>query len=194
MQWNTYSAMKTNKLLKHATAWMNLQYIMLSEKARFKRLQPTWFQLYDTLENEKNCRKRKYIKTDEWLLEVRGGCRCWNTKRQSVIFWRGRTVVYLNCGDATLLNTFFKTQKTVHQKECFTVCKFDLKNNFSLKLAHQLLKFFFKKKILHLKYLHWCLTYFTTEWSKSEREKQIPYANTYIWNLKKKRKKTLWRT
>ena len=22
------------------------------------------------------------------------------------------------------------------------------------------------------------------EWSKSEREKQIPYANTYIWNLK----------
>ena len=24
-----------------------------------------------------------------------------------------------------------------------------------------------------------------TEGSKSEREKQIPYANTYIWNLKK---------
>ena len=28
-----------------------------------------------------------------------------------------------------------------------------------------------------------------TEWSKSEREKQIPYANTYIWNLKQKTKK-----
>ena len=27
-----------------------------------------------------------------------------------------------------------------------------------------------------------------TEWSKSEREKQIPYANIYIWNLKKKKK------
>ena len=26
-----------------------------------------------------------------------------------------------------------------------------------------------------------------TEWSMSEREKQIPYANTYIWNLKKKK-------
>ena len=26
-----------------------------------------------------------------------------------------------------------------------------------------------------------------TEQSKSEREKQIPYANTYIWNLKKKK-------
>ena len=26
-----------------------------------------------------------------------------------------------------------------------------------------------------------------TEWSKSEREKQIPYANTQIWNLKKKK-------
>ena len=25
-----------------------------------------------------------------------------------------------------------------------------------------------------------------TEWSNSEREEQIPYANTYIWNLKKK--------
>ena len=24
--------------------------------------------------------------------------------------------------------------------------------------------------------------------SKSEREKQIPYANTYIWNLKKRKK------
>ena len=23
-----------------------------------------------------------------------------------------------------------------------------------------------------------------TEWSKSEREKQIPYANTYRWTLK----------
>ena len=27
-----------------------------------------------------------------------------------------------------------------------------------------------------------------TEWSKSEREKQIQYANTYIWNLRKKKK------
>ena len=26
-----------------------------------------------------------------------------------------------------------------------------------------------------------------TESSKSEREKQIPHANTYIWNLKKKK-------
>ena len=26
-----------------------------------------------------------------------------------------------------------------------------------------------------------------TEWSKSEREKQKPYANTYRWNLKKKK-------
>ena len=25
-----------------------------------------------------------------------------------------------------------------------------------------------------------------TEWSKWEREKQIPYANAYIWNLRKK--------
>ena len=25
-----------------------------------------------------------------------------------------------------------------------------------------------------------------TEWSKSERAKQIPYANTYIWDLKEK--------
>ena len=29
---------------------------------------------------------------------------------------------------------------------------------------------------------------FHTEWSKSEREKQIPYANTYIWNLRRKKK------
>ena len=32
-----------------------------------------------------------------------------------------------------------------------------------------------------------------TEWSKSEREKQILYANIYIWNLKKK-KEWSWRT
>ena len=31
-----------------------------------------------------------------------------------------------------------------------------------------------------------------TEWSKSEREKQIQYANTYIWNLRGK--KMSWRT
>ena len=31
-----------------------------------------------------------------------------------------------------------------------------------------------------------------TEWSNSEREKQIPYANACIWNLKKK--KWYWRT
>ena len=30
-----------------------------------------------------------------------------------------------------------------------------------------------------------------TEWSKSEREKQIPYASTYIWNFKKKVLKSL---
>ena len=28
-----------------------------------------------------------------------------------------------------------------------------------------------------------------TERTKSEREKQIPYANTYIWNLKKKKRR-----
>ena len=28
-----------------------------------------------------------------------------------------------------------------------------------------------------------------TEWSKSEGEKQIQYANTYIWNLREKKKK-----
>ena len=33
-----------------------------------------------------------------------------------------------------------------------------------------------------------------TEWSKSEREKQIQYANTYIWNLREKKKKRPWRT
>ena len=27
-----------------------------------------------------------------------------------------------------------------------------------------------------------------TEWSKSEREKEILYANTYIWNLREKKK------
>ena len=27
-----------------------------------------------------------------------------------------------------------------------------------------------------------------TEWSKSEGERQVPYANTYLWNLKKKKK------
>ena len=31
-----------------------------------------------------------------------------------------------------------------------------------------------------------------TERRKSEREKQILYANTYIWNLKKKKKKKKW--
>ena len=25
-----------------------------------------------------------------------------------------------------------------------------------------------------------------TEWSKSEREKQIPYTNAYVWNLERK--------
>ena len=28
-----------------------------------------------------------------------------------------------------------------------------------------------------------------TEWSKSEKEKQIPYAHTCIWNLKQNQKK-----
>ena len=28
-----------------------------------------------------------------------------------------------------------------------------------------------------------------TEWGKSEKEKQIQYANTYIWNLRGKKKK-----
>ena len=31
-----------------------------------------------------------------------------------------------------------------------------------------------------------------TEWSKSEREKQIPYANAHKWNLKKKKKWSWW--
>ena len=33
-----------------------------------------------------------------------------------------------------------------------------------------------------------------TEWSKSEREKQIPYANAYIWNLKKMEFLKTWTT
>ena len=33
-----------------------------------------------------------------------------------------------------------------------------------------------------------------TEWSKSQREKQIPYANTYGSMKLKKKKKWFWRT
>ena len=29
------------------------------------------------------------------------------------------------------------------------------------------------------------LTAYFTEWSKSERERQIPYINSYVWNLEK---------
>ena len=38
---------------------------------------------------------------------------------------------------------------------------------------------------------------FVVRWmdlEKSEREKQIPYANTYIWNLKRKKKKVVRRS
>ena len=30
----------------------------------------------------------------------------------------------------------------------------------------------------------YCLSVCHTEWSKSEREEQIPYANAHVWNLK----------
>ena len=29
------------------------------------------------------------------------------------------------------------------------------------------------------------LGFYYTEWNKSERERQIPYINTYIWNLER---------
>ena len=31
---------------------------------------------------------------------------------------------------------------------------------------------------------------YRTEWSKSDRERQIPHDTTYMWNLKKKKKDT----
>ena len=43
----------------------------------------------------------------------------------------------------------------------------------------------FKRKCCK-SYLFFCLRDCPTEWSKSEREKQISYINAYMWNLKKK--------
>ena len=44
----------------------------------------------------------------------------------------------------------------------------------------------FKRKCCK-SYLFFCLRDCPTEWSKSEREKQISYINAYMWNLKKKK-------
>ena len=44
-----------------------------------------------------------------------------------------------------------------------------------------------KRNEIELLVMRWVdLESVITEWSKSEREKQIPYANTYIWNQTKK--------
>ena len=51
-----------------------------------------------------------------------------------------------------------------------------------------------KKNEIELFVVRWMELVCHTEWSKSEREKQILYANTYIWNLKNKQKKCSWRT
>ena len=42
-----------------------------------------------------------------------------------------------------------------------------------------------KRNEIELFVVRWMDLESDTEWSKSERENQIPYANTYIWNLKK---------
>ena len=43
-----------------------------------------------------------------------------------------------------------------------------------------------KRNKIELYVVKWMDVESVIQWSKSEREKQIPYANTYTWNLKKK--------
>ena len=140
MKWNIYSAMKRSKLLKHATACTNLHYNMLSENARFKKLH-----LHDSnymtflKRKKKSCRKREYIKTDQWLLWDGGEDNGWNIKRQNEIFWKGRIVLCLNCGDSGTSEYVFQNSQHCTSKRMFTLWKLDFKNHFSLKLSHQLL-------------------------------------------------------
>ena len=44
-----------------------------------------------------------------------------------------------------------------------------------------------KRNEIELFVVRWMDLEFVIQCSKSEREKQIPYTNTYIWNLKKKK-------
>ena len=67
-----YSAIRTNKLLRHTTTWMELKSIMLSGKeASLKRLHTVWFCLYNIFERT----KLEWWRLRQWLLGVgvRGG-------------------------------------------------------------------------------------------------------------------------
>ena len=42
-----YSSLKRKEILTHATTWMNLEDIMLSEQVRDNKTNITWFHLYE---------------------------------------------------------------------------------------------------------------------------------------------------
>ena len=42
-----------------------------------------------------------------------------------------------------------------------------------------------KKNLFESFLMKWITRAYSTEWSKSEREKQMVYTNTYIWNLER---------
>ena len=49
----SYSAIERNKLLIHATTWMSLEVIILSERSQTRRVLTVAFHLYKILENKK---------------------------------------------------------------------------------------------------------------------------------------------
>lgn len=73
-----YWARKRNKLLIHATTWMDFKGIMLSEKSQSQRLHTIWFHLYDILEMAKLEMENRWVVARGWGLVVKkgGGCGC----------------------------------------------------------------------------------------------------------------------
>lgn len=78
MQWDVYSAIKRDEVLKHATVWINLENIMPIEGNSHKSPH-TVFYLYEISSTVKSIEKKKQISVWQWLGEGNNGNRLLNS-------------------------------------------------------------------------------------------------------------------
>ena len=87
-----YSAIKRNEVLIHATVWMNLENIMLSESSQTQKATYCMIPFIRHVQNRQIHRDRRYIGDCQGQREGNGGCLL---KRMGVSFWCDEHVLRL---------------------------------------------------------------------------------------------------
>lgn len=133
-----YLEIKRNEVVIHATTWMDLEIVMLSERSQYKRLHIVWFHLYEVSRTAKSIETESTrivsgARRNGWWGVTANGYRV--SFRVMKMFWDSIVVMVAQFFEYTK-NQSHHTFKWVNLMVCYIYIKLLKKTDWKMKKFH----------------------------------------------------------